>query len=519
MKLRWLIYGRHCLTVETGGGKAVSGIEWEGEALRRVSAGWSRPPRWEAIEHWLRGALPENGGFESFERRAQEMLTVRGMDIGQGTMHDWVWANADWEYPGAVHFEREEDRGRREEEDGYVPLDENEVGEKLREAATDAAPQRRLRREGPYRSKSALSGAQGKLGVHIDDAGRVLLPRGRALSTWILKVESRPQEWPGESAIESICQRALAHLGIEAAETRAQVIDGVAVVMSRRSDRHSEGGRIGAVHQEDWLQAYGKNRSYKYDIGGNDSGYASLYAILRRYADDPGREVKQLTRVLAAMCAMANGDLHRKNLGLLHRPFEERFRIRLAPVYDFSSQLGVPRTGDGLEFGIGGMKRAWEVGERRWRAHAQACKLDPDTTLATVRETVAAAPEALAAAREERRGVDEHPDPKQVENRMETVIKAARHYAEVMGVGRPQGNARPGEREGKSSEAHEGRGNLTIPHREGAESKARDPTAKKSDEEPSRQDQGHSGRMRKPLVAPVREARQHAPDAARVRKG
>ena len=443
MKLRWSIHGKHCLTVETGGGRALPEIEWRGEALRRVCAGWNRAPERHTIEHWLRGALPENGSFEAFEQRAQGELAQRDIEVGQGTVHDWVWANADWEYPGAVTFEREEDEGKQSESDEHLGVDEAEVGEKLREAAAEADRARRLRPRSARQSKSALSGAQGKIAVHIDENDRMLLPRGRALSTWIIKVENR-HEWPGEAGIESVCERALEYLDIETATTFARIIDSIPVVMSQRSDRTLEKGRVVARHQEDWLQAYGKSSGFKYDMGGRDSGYASLYAILRRYAADPERETRQLTRVLAAACAMANGDLHRKNLGLLHSKPSEPLHACLAPIYDFSSQCGVQRTGDELSIRIGGMGRAWEVDETRWRALADQCKLDHETVLETVRETASCAPAALAAAREECRDNDEYGDPKAVEERIEAVIRAAERYARVMGGmprGKPQGRA------------------------------------------------------------------------------
>ena len=194
MKLRWRIHGTHCLTVDTGGGRALPRIEWRGEALRRVSAGWNRDPERHTIEHWLDGALPENGTRQAFERRALALFAERDIEIGKGTVYDHVWANADWEFPGAITFDHEEDRSERHEPDGYVALDEKETGERLRDAAAEAELARTLRPRREQPSKSALSGAQGKIGVHIDEKGQFGLPRGRSLSTRIIKVENRPDE-------------------------------------------------------------------------------------------------------------------------------------------------------------------------------------------------------------------------------------------------------------------------------------------------------------------------------------
>ena len=446
MKLRWYIHGQHCLTVETGGGRALPEIEWRGETLRRVCAGWNRTPERRIMEHWLEGAMPESGAAVTFRQRAHDELARRGIDVGQGTIHDIAWANADWEYPGAIHFERAEDGGKRKEQDGYLTLSEADTGDRLREAADEADVARRLRRHSGPKSKSALSGAQGKSAVHFAEPGQVALPQGRALSTWILKVENRPDMWPGEAGVESVCQRALTYLDIEAANTYARIMDGIPVIMSERTDRRIEDGRVVARHQEDWLQAFGRSSGWKYQRDDGDSGFASLYAIVRRYAVDPERETRQVTRLLAAACSMTNGDLHRKNIGLLHASPNDPFSVKLAPAYDFSSQCGVDGAGDELKIDIVGMRRAWDVDEARWRALADRCRLNPEHVLDTVRETARDAPVALAAARDECRERDEYRDPDIVDKRIEATIAAARRYARTMGGRRTKKTTKPVQR-------------------------------------------------------------------------
>ena len=431
MKVRWYIHDAHCLTMETGSGRTAPQIEWRSDALRRVSAGWNRPPERHTIERWLRGALPENGNLETFEEHALRTIAERGLEIGTGTIHDWAWGNAEWEYPGALRLEREEDAGRAREPDGYASVNEAEIGERLRRAADEADRVRAARRRPQPHRRSSLSGARGKITLHIDADGRTLAPTGRSLSTWIVKVENRP-EWPGEAGVESVCQRTLAHLGLETAPTRARVIDGIPVVMSQRSDRTAQRSTVVATHQEDWLQAWGKGPGFKDDDHGPDHGYDSLYAIMRRYGDEAA--LGQITRLIAATCALCNGDLHRKNVALAHGPPDEPFRIRLAPVYDFSSQCGAGRTGDNLSIGVAGMIRAWEVDEARWRKLAERCRLDAGQTVAIAKEIAAQAPEALAAAREEGREDDEWKNPEAVERRLESTIKAARRYAQILGV-------------------------------------------------------------------------------------
>ncbi|MDD9981592.1 MAG: HipA domain-containing protein [Gammaproteobacteria bacterium] len=476
MKLRWYLHDTHCLTMETGGGKSVPAVEWRSPALRRVSAGWDRAPERHTIDLWLRGALPENGAYETFEMHALRTIADYGLEIGAGTIHDWAWGNAHWEYPGALQLEREEDLGSVGAPDGYTQVAEDEVGTRLRIAAAEADRVRRLRRETSPHRKSSLSGAQGKIALHIDSYGRWQVPTGRSLTTWIVKVENRP-DWPGEAGVESVCQRALVHLGLEAAATMAQVIDGIPVVMSQRSDRIVHQGRVVARHQEDWLQAFGRNLGFKSDEHGPALGFKSLYAIMRRYGDETG--LRQITRLLAATCAMCNGDLHRKNVALAHGPVDEPFKIRLAPIYDFSSQCGVPRTGDALTIGIAGVVRAWDVREGTWRELAKDCRLDPDETVSTVRDIARRAAEALATARDEARGQDEWKDPQITDRRIEAVIGAVRKYARIVGSVETRGaTARPPGRDGfkETSQDYEHRRAVYADALEGVPSDWSEPT-------------------------------------------
>ena len=435
MKLRCEIYDEPALLLETRAGPGAEGEIWRTPALRGISAGWDRPPDPHTIENWLRGAIPENGTLETFERNAGAVYADRGIAIGAGAMPDWIWANADWEYPGAVRFIRHGEAAPPARGGGWREIDHIELARRLREAAAEAERTRRGLAppivDAEHRNAS-LSGARGKIAVLVEKDGRMLLPRRGSLSTWIVKIEHRAQ-WPGEAGVESVCQRALGLLGIEAATTTAQIIDGIAVVMSKRSDRIVVGAHPAARHQEDWLQAFGRGVVDKYDRGTrSDSGYASLYAILRRYARDPGEETRRVTRVLGAACALVNGDLHRKNLAVQHAKKGEPFAVRLAPIYDFSSQAGVKGASDSLVIRIGGAWHAHQVDEAHWRRLAERSQLDVGQTLDLVREVVRDTPEALAEAAEQCRQHDEWHAAGTVRQRIDAAIRSAQRYARII---------------------------------------------------------------------------------------
>ena len=455
MKLRCYIHDERALEVETRAGPDPEGEIWRGPALRKISAGWDRTPDTYTIEHWLRGAIPENGCLETFERKAGEFYTDRGIRTGAGAMPDWLWANADWEYPGAIRFARIEDGGDTEKCHGYDELSEKDLAARLREATAEAERTRRgvaVREHNPGERNASLSGARGKIAVDIDDDARILLPRKGSLSTWIIKIEHRA-DWEGEAGTESVCQNALRLLGIEAAPTTTRIIDGIPVVMSKRSDRELVDGTPTARHQEDWLQVFGRTMADKYDRGvRSDSGYASLYAILKRYAAEPENEARRITKTLAAACAMVNGDLHRKNLAVQHARAGTPFAVRLAPIYDFSSQAGVPGATDRLIIRIGGGWYAHQIDKQRWLRLAKRARLDGGETVDIVREIANAAPEALAEARDQCRRRDEWHARATVEERIEATIGAARAYARMIGGGKTPGGQK--EREEDRNQTH-----------------------------------------------------------------
>ena len=433
MKLHMLLHDTLAGTFRIGPGQlqSLDNIHWTA-AGARVSAAWHETPDPVKLRHWLDACLPENGTREPFEARAIALklkLALPGVIDGP---IDTLWGNTDAEYPGAIRFVRDDEPEAQSAKAGYGRLSDTTIGRRLHEAWEIA----NRSAKGPGRTyrqrRSSLSGARGKLGLTLGDDGRWLGAEGTALNTWIAKREDNPKH-EGEAGVESICQRTLALLGIPAARTFARVFVGEQAVLSERSNRYVEAasGTVRPRHQEEFCQACGWPGLLKYDEYA-DSGpqWEDAHAILARHAADPESEHAKLTRILAACWALGHNDLHRRNLGFTHNGPDEPFGLRIAPMYDTSSAIGLRVTGT-LEMAVGiARQRAFHrIGPARWLEHARASRQDREAVLEIVSRTLADLPEALAAAREDALEEDENRRQQAVDRRVEAMLAylAKRH--------------------------------------------------------------------------------------------
>lgn len=427
-RLRVLLHGELAATLETGRA-ALSGpesAEWT-PLIARLSSAWETKPSLDTLGHWLEACLPENGARRAFEERATERKLDLGLDAATITPVDLLWGNTDADYAGAVSFQRENETVRLDPE--YAWLSMKEVGIRLHAAWRQASqPSKGETPEFPER-RSSLSGVRGKIGLTLEADGTWRAATGSALNTWIAKREHDPR-LPGEAGVESICQRALAHLGLPAARTYSRVFDGEQAILSERSDRYYDTSTrtIRARHQEEFCQAAGWPSALKYDRDRPDEPrWERAYALLRDYAPDPEQAQATLTAVLAAAWGLGHVDLHRRNLGFLHAEPDEPFGIELAPMYDVSSGLGIENRVDFLlSIGIGRQRRPSELGPVQWLEHARTCGQDPTAIVAIVTGVLKDLPDALADARRKAREEDENVEQAAVERR----ANAVNSYAE-----------------------------------------------------------------------------------------
>lgn len=120
---------------------------------------------------------------------------------------------------------------------------------------------------------------------------------------------------------EVLVQRLARLAGIDAAEARTEIIDGIPVAIIRRFDRNQCHERIGYQSAASMLQA----------TRDDDSSYTQIADALRAQGADPVGDIRQLWRRVVFSFLVTNTDDHLHNHGFLHAGGG---LWRLAPAFD-----------------------------------------------------------------------------------------------------------------------------------------------------------------------------------------
>ena len=271
----------------------------------------------------------------------------------------------------------------------------DELASRLRELSQDVAAMRRPGDPG----KMSLPGAQAKTAFCRDERrNRWGVPSGRAPTTHIIKPCI-----PGFDGLvenEHLCQDIAARLGLLAARSRVLALDQTYIVVERY-DRLPP--RDGApyhrrVHQEDLCQALGIMPGRKYQEEGGP-GIRQAVQLIRRASAEPEADVDRFLQANVLNWLIGGTDAHAKNYSFLIGTGDE---VRLAPLYDVSSQLPYP--------GLIRQRVSMKIGEHYdiglingddWRALAQRCALEEERVLHLVTRLAAAFPDEVVAARDQ----------------------------------------------------------------------------------------------------------------------
>jgi serine/threonine-protein kinase HipA len=149
------------------------------------------------------------------------------------------------------------------------------------------------------------------------------------------------------------------------------------------------------IHQEDMCQAIGLMPTRKYQEDGGP-GIPQITTLIRRVSASPEVDVERFLKANMFNWLIGGTDAHAKNYSFLIGAGDE---IRLAPLYDLSSQLPYPdliaqrvamKIGDHYDFAL--------VTPADWRTLARSCALDEERTIGTLTEMARALPDVVSAA-------------------------------------------------------------------------------------------------------------------------
>jgi serine/threonine-protein kinase HipA len=217
----------------------------------------------------------------------------------------------------------------------------------------------------------SLAGAQSKLPVLLID-GQIALPAPGQPTSHILKPPI--SRFEGTTENEYFCMSLASTLGLEVAAAQMRVVADRSFLLVTRYDRSVDaGGNVTRRHQEDFAQALGIPSHRKYASEGGPI-FPDCFALLRRAATRPAREILKLLDAAIFNLIIGNADAHAKNFSLLHSASNGGGNgggaITLAPLYDLLSTIIYPNLHAKLAMKIGGKAVLEDIEPRHWERFA-----------------------------------------------------------------------------------------------------------------------------------------------------
>lgn len=214
----------------------------------------------------------------------------------------------------------------------------------------------------------SLAGAQSKLPVLLID-GQVALPAPGQPTSHILKPPIT--RFPSTTENEYFCMSLARAIGLDVAPVEMRAVGGRSFLLIARYDRIiGPSGELVRLHQEDFAQALGVPSHRKYASEGGPN-FPDCFALLRRAATRPPRDILRLLDAAIFNLIIGNADAHAKNFSLLHKDGA----IVLAPLYDLLSTTLYPELSPNLAMKIGGKHLLKEIEPRHWDKFAGDCGL------------------------------------------------------------------------------------------------------------------------------------------------
>jgi serine/threonine-protein kinase HipA len=242
----------------------------------------------------------------------------------------------------------------------------------------------------------SLAGAQTKLAVAIDHAGRICVPMNGSPSTHILKPDA-PRLWGGIQN-EAFCLTLANRMKIPTPSVTTGRAGSRTYLLIKRYDRVEVRGRWRRLHQEDYCQALSHHPSDKYEsnqTGTRGPTLKDIFDVTRRHM--PPTDIVRLLDMVIVNVLTCNSDAHAKNYAIMVRGGS----ASLAPMYDVMCADVWENVTKNLAQQIAGERRGGRLKGSDWQRFARECGLNPRQVLARVAALAKLAiAEAEAAASE-----------------------------------------------------------------------------------------------------------------------
>jgi serine/threonine-protein kinase HipA len=308
-------------------------------------------------------------------------------------------------------------------------ITKDELAGRLRDLRQDISA---VRKPGDI-GKMSLPGVQAKTGYYWDEQRRRWgVPGGRTPTTHIIKPCI-----PGYDGLvenEHLCQEIAARLGLAAARTSVLKLDETYIVIERFDRLPPMDGSpfMKRVHQEDMCQALALMPGRKYQEAGGP-GVKQIVTLIRRVSAQPHLDVDRFIGANIFNWLIGGTDAHAKNYALL---IDSANDIRLAPLYDLSSQLPYPEIIEQkLAMKIGSHYEIPRIGLTDWKQLATECALEEDRVIEQIISMAAALPDHVNDVR--KKALEDGLNPKVIRPLASMLISHARELHNVIKPARP----------------------------------------------------------------------------------
>lgn len=252
-------------------------------------------------------------------------------------------------------------------------------------------------------ARLSIAGAQNKLPVVLRD-GRLLVPEEGSFAATSAILKPTTTRFPDLHRNELFCMELARYAGLHTPDVKIIQIGNYQAYVIRRYDRIDTENGIARIHQEDFCQALGISRIYKYEEN-NGPGFAACGKILMhpRLGNNTSDREEFITCALFNY-AIGNCDAHGKNFSLLY----DGQNIKLAPFYDLVSTLAYPELDQKFAMAIGKTYRFDRITKNSWKQFSTDMIIRPERLFFLIEKlykSVIHAVEPLAERHEKQYGI------------------------------------------------------------------------------------------------------------------
>ena len=251
-------------------------------------------------------------------------------------------------------------------------------------------------------ARLSIAGAQNKLPIDLHE-GKFLVPEVGSFAPTSAILKPTTARFPDLHRNELFCMELARSAGLQTPDAEILQIGNYQAYVTMRYDRqHSKSGIV-RIHQEDFCQALGISRIYKYEEN-NGPGFAACGKILLHPLVGNASARENFITCALFNYAIGNCDAHGKNFSLL---YDRQNGVSLAPFYDLVSTMAYPELEQKFAMAIGKTFRFDRIAGHSWKQFAADMNVRPErlcSLMEKLHETVMPAVEPLAAQHERQYG-------------------------------------------------------------------------------------------------------------------